>query len=43
MTRDEQGGDDDDNDDEGYRVYNEEEDIPARLVVNVCVTKLPWW
>ena len=34
---------DDDNADEGYRVYNEEEDIPARVVVNVRVTKLPWW
>ena len=43
MTRDEQDDDDDDNDDEGYRVYNEEEDIPARVVVNVRVTKLPWW
>ena len=40
MIRDD---DDDDNDDEGYRVYNEEEDIPARVVVNVRVTKLPWW
>ena len=39
MIKDEQ-----DDDDEGYRVYNEEEDIPARVVVNVRVTKLPrWW
>ena len=44
MIKDEQDDDDDDNDDEGYRVYNEEEDIPARVVVNVRVTKLPrWW
>ena len=43
MVRDDQDDNDEDNDDEGYRVYNEEEDIPARLVVNVCVTKLPWW
>ena len=40
MIRDDE---DDDNDDEGYKVYNEEEDIPARVVVNVRVTKLPWW
>ena len=40
MIKDEQ---DDDNVDEGYRVYNEEEYIPARVVVNVRVTKLPWW
>ena len=43
MIRDDQDDNDEDNDDEGYRVYNEEEDIPARVVVNVRVTKLSWW
>ena len=45
MIRDDDDDDDDDdgNDDEGYKVYNEEEDIPARVVVNVRVTKLLWW